>query len=136
MKPLYILAIICLFYLATGCKKDSGMVYPLSLSGKWTLVKDSVAYGAAAIYSQVYNGISGDYFDFRNDGNCYVKEGGHYDTLTYHITSDTTLKIQEFGFGDSSTYSKPTNPYRKAVISSVIIPIPGGYSYRQVTLTR
>ena len=136
MKSLYILAVICLFYLAAGCKKNSEKVYPLSLSGKWILVKDSVEYGAAELYSDVYNGIPGDYFDFRSDGNCYVKEGSHYDTLAYRIVSDTTLKIQAFGFSDSCIYNKPINPYTKAVIKSITVPIPGGYEYRQATLTR
>lgn len=137
MKTSGLIVVILFLGLIMSCsKKKSDTVYPLSLSGKWNLAVDSTATGAAVIDFSEYKGVTGDYFDFRTDGKCYVKEGSHYDTLAYNITTDTTLNIQTFGFSNKAIYTKPKNPYTTVTIISAGPSAPGGYDYREVRLIR
>ncbi|HWD90283.1 MAG TPA: hypothetical protein VG367_19275 [Mucilaginibacter sp.] len=135
IPPLLLLAMLsCVVISCT--KNNSEAVYSLSLSGKWNVVTDTVATGAAIIDYSYYKGVAGDYFDFRGDGKCYVKEGVSYDTLFYNITSDTSLNIESFGFSNKALYTKPTDPYTSVMITSTGPYVPGGYDYRRVRLTR
>ncbi|MGZ3820878.1 MAG: hypothetical protein ACXVJP_05745 [Mucilaginibacter sp.] len=109
---------------------------PLTLAGKWNLVIDSVIIGFGGVEPKVHTGVYGDYFDFRADGRCYLKEGSHYDTLAYSITSDSTLNIEAFGFGNNAFYTKPTNPYTKTTLTSGGPYPPGPVNFRQVRLAR
>lgn len=138
MKKLHllILAMLCCYVIVSCTKKNKETVLPLSLTGKWSIAADTTATGAAIVNFNDYLGLPGDYFDFRNDGKCYVKEGNKYDTLSYTITSDTTLDIESFGFSNKAFYNKPTNPYHTVMITSTGPYVPGGYDYRRVKLTR
>ena len=138
MKPYHLLIVLCLVYMLASCtkKNNNGEVVPLSLAGKWNLVIDSLVSGVGAVDPKTHIGVQGDYFDFRADGKCYVKEGNLYDTLAYHITSDTTLKIDAFGYGNNAFYTKPANPYLKTTLSSGGPYPPGLVNIRQVRLAR
>jgi len=138
MKKLHLLILAMLScYLVVSCtKKNQETVLPVSLMGKWSVAADTTATGGALVDFYDYTGLPEDYFDFRADGKCYVKEGNKYDTLGYSITSDTTLDIESFGFSNKAFYTKPTNPYHTAIITSTGPYVPGGYDYRRVKLTR
>jgi hypothetical protein len=50
---------------------------------KWSIVDDSAFSGVGLNNHPVnYTGQKGDYFDFRADGNLYIKEGSTLDTFT------------------------------------------------------
>lgn len=141
MKTCNLFIAIALFYLMSGCKKGGSSpegitIYPSNLSGKWNVVKDSLSAGTAILQQVTYKGASGDYFDFRNDGKCYVKEGTKYDTMAYTITSDTSLNLIGFYTFSTDFYTKLSSPYINVTITSGTFYGPGFYSYRQVKLTR
>ena len=137
MKTSTLLILASLLAIAVSCKKNSEKPnYSLSLTGKWNLAVDTIATGGAIVNYYGYQGITGDYFDFRSDGKCYIKEGSHLDTLAYSITSDTSLNIESFGFSDKAIYTKPVAPYTSVRIISTGPYVPGGYDYRMVRLTR
>ena len=121
--------------LLAGCKKDNNG-NAVVLAGKWNLVTDYTANHLAQM--NTYTGIPGDYFDFRSNGKCYVKEGSQYDTLSYAITSDTSMAIQPFAYGNSAYYSGHTTPLtaHAATITSAGPYPPGEIDYRQVKLSR
>jgi len=136
MKVKILLVAVFVFALLPGCKKgDSGNVAP-TLIAKWNLVTDYTANHLAQV--NTYTGVPGDYFDFRSNGKCYIKEGSQYDTLLYTITSDTTMAIQPFGFHNAAFYSGQANPLtvHTATITSTGPYPPGEVDYRQVKLSR
>jgi hypothetical protein len=122
--------------LLVACKKDNNKTTMPGLAAKWNLVTDYTANHLAQI--NTYTGVPGDYFDFRSNGKCYVKEGGHYDTLLYAITSDTTITIKPFAFNNAAYYSSQSNPLtlHAAIITSAGPYPPGEVDYRQVKLSR
>jgi hypothetical protein len=71
------------------------------LIGKWTLVNDSTSGTGIGpkftFYTNNYIGTGDDYFDFRADGNVYIKENGSLDTMTYSMASDTTVIFGKSG---------------------------------------
>jgi hypothetical protein len=156
MKTKYSLMIIGLMLCVAACKKDiNGSLSPVtnksdknSLSGlgqaslvaKWNIVTDSTYAGAGISNHPVdYSGQPGDYFDIRTNGYIYTKEGAVLDTLSYTLVSDTTIKIQPFGFGINSvpTTSHITNFTSNSVtIASPSFATPGGIFWRKVTLSR
>ncbi len=135
MKSFNLLMVIAAFCVLTACKKDN-KVEPVTLVAKWALVSDYTANHLAQM--NTYTGVPGDYFDFRTDGKCYVREGSQYDTLSYSITSDTSLNMQSFGYGNSGYYSSKANPLtvHAATITSGGPYVPGEIDYRQVILKR
>jgi hypothetical protein len=38
-----------------------------------------------------YIGTSDDYFDFRADGKCYIRENGTLDTMTFKMPTDNSV---------------------------------------------
>src|SRR5947208_2904362 len=87
----------CLFI---SCEKSAEADHqaPVTILHKWNLVNDSTYYGLGLNNHPVnYLGKPGDYFDFRADGYLYIREGSGLDTLSYSISSDTTLVIAGFG---------------------------------------
>jgi hypothetical protein len=135
MKSCNLLMMIPAFCVLAACKKNNG-VEPATLVAKWTLVSDYTANHLAQ--TNTYTGVPGDYFDFRMDGKCYTKEGSQYDTLSYTITSDSTLNIKPFGYSNAAYYSSQANPLtlHAATITSAGPYVPGEVDYRQVSLKR
>jgi len=69
-----------------------------TILGNWNIETDSTFQGVGLNNHAVnYVGIPGDYFDFRNDGNVYIKESKTFDTLSYKLISDTSIIIKSFG---------------------------------------
>ncbi len=95
-------AFSCLFIIS--CKKNSpadginaGRINA-TITGKWNILSDSTFSGIGMNNRAVnYTGKTGDYFDFRTDGNLYIKESTIFDTLAYSVSSDTTISIVSFG---------------------------------------
>ena len=131
LLPAFIL--ICLI---AGCGDlKSEKAHPATIAVKWNLVKDSLAVGAGVSSPDTYTGVAGDYFDFRQDGNCYIKEGSRLDTLAYSITSDSTLNFPKFSIGTTANYTKLTYPFNKVTITTAYFP-PGPVNFREVRLSR
>ena len=138
MKLTLLAIVLLVLCVLIGCSK-SDMIEPGSLVTKWTLVNDSVSnsIGASAAYTKNYTGAAGDYFDFRNDGKCYTKEGNNYDTLAYQIIGASKINIEGFGFNSADNPST-IDPFtvHSATITSPDLITPGGISYRVVELKR
>ena len=136
MRLKNLLIAVFVFNLLAGCKKDSNKSAAPTLVTKWNLVTDYTANHLAQV--NMYTGVPGDYFDFRSNGKCYIKEGSQYDTLLYAITSDTTITIQHFGYGNAAYYSGKAGPLtlHAATITSSGPYAPGEIDYRQVKLSR
>src|SRR4051812_13895323 len=102
---LLILVIACLGL--SRCKNENVKpvyIKPVAtqlLLGKWSLVKDSTyswfPTTDTLAHIKRYSGTTGDYYDFRNDGKCYIKVAGVYDTLAYQITISNEVILQKFG---------------------------------------
>lgn len=142
MKPHQLLAVLFAFGLLTNCKKDKPVSISPTLIAKWNLVSDYTSNHLAQINN--YIGVGGDYFDFRQDGKCYVKEGSVYDTLSYAIKNDSTITITPFAYSNAASFSSQVNPLtlHTATLTSTGPYPPGGIGgigeidYRQVKLSR
>jgi len=81
-----ILWIFTIFSVGTiaSCKKNDSA----SIVGNWNLVSDSTRFvGVDTVnsYHSYYIGQPSDYYDFNKNGNLYVKEGSHLDTMAYQV---------------------------------------------------
>ena len=124
--------IIFLYSVVISCKKDQDGV----IAGKWSLVNDSVIVGVGPhIGTKNYIGVAGDYFDFRTDGNVYVKEGAKLDTLSYKIIFAKRILISPFGWGGATSDITKLTAHNATIHAPNIIS-PGGYDERFVNLTR
>jgi hypothetical protein len=76
--------------------------------GKWNLVKDTTSSVVQSVSKQtgtfiwyittkLYAGQAEDYFDFRADGFVYIRENGISDTMSYKMTTDTTVVFGKSG---------------------------------------
>jgi len=110
-----------------------------TLPGKWNLLTDSLVSGIGPISTpKYYTGQPGDYFDFRNNGKVYVKEGSTLDTLNYNLGAGNTITIDTFGITfngvlQSSNYTVTANI---ATITTPFAVNPGAYYRRVVHLAR
>ncbi len=136
MKANNLLVAALLFTPLAGCKKDNTRGAAPTIVARWNIVTDYTANHLAQ--RNTYTGVSGDYFDFRPNGKCYIKEGAQYDTLTYAITSDTTMNIRPFGFSNAAWYSSRAVPLtaHAATITSAGPYPPGEVDFRQVKLSK
>jgi len=136
MKPLIITGttILTLFFMVS-CSKNSPNIPAgiATITGIWSVVNDSGFAGVGLNNHAVdYIGRIGDYFDFRTDGNIYVKEGPVSDTLQYTITSANTMQISFF-----SGVSHITNLTNHTLtINTNFFYTPGGTFGRKVQLRR
>jgi hypothetical protein len=124
------LAITLLFAATMGiisCRKE----FSNSIVGKWHIVKDSSFLanslpfynaGPGRIY---YTGLGDDYYDFKPDGNLYIKEGTYSDTLTYNVSSGdqvnliySTYNIVSDSFGNIISQTHPTKSYTIVTLSA------------------
>jgi len=102
MKQIITLTVLllgCTLYMA--CKKDAGP----SIKGKWNIVNDSTRItgtGGELIYHNNYIGAAGDYYDFRDDGKMYMKEGAALDTMQYEVYGNNQVRCTPSpGFADA-----------------------------------
>ena len=134
MKANHLLLLTFVLIVITACNKTGDVKPTPTLLGKWSLVSDSVAYGTTTVYTQSYEGLTGDYFDFRANGKCYIKEGTRYDTLGYSMLNDTTVSIENFNFSLASSIKPFT--LHMATIYPFGKPVAGGIDNRVVNLRR
>ncbi len=132
-----LIAIVAFFL--TSCKKDS-TDSNATILGKWNIVTDSTFEGVGTSNHPVnYNGKTSDYFDFRNDGKLYIKEGLKLDTSSYQLASDTTILIPTFGTtlnGKIETCHITSLTSRHATITAPTLATPGGLFGKKVNLSR
>ncbi len=113
-----------------------------ALVAKWSLVRDSVYNGMGnfpAARTSAYNGVSGDYFDFRADGKCYTKEGNVYDTLAYSITANHLVVLSKFGLNVNGSYEPNIVPVltdHNATIQTQFLATPDGFYLRYIYLRK
>ena len=131
--------IICFL---VNCKKNSfsGNDMNNGILGKWDILNDSAFVGVGVTNHQAsYIGLAGDYFDVRKDGFIYVKESTDLDTLSYSLTSDSTIIIASFGLilNGVPEISQITNlTANSATINAPVVITPGGEFGRKVILKR
>jgi len=142
MKRPYLPLLLFAAVLASSCQKQnvqpkSTMAIqssPPSIVAKWNLVKDSTSsqlFGPPV--TRVYVGMPNDYYDFRVDGKCYIRENGAYDTLAYKMLDDTNVV-----FKDLSSYPSTINSLtsHSARFSFALPQSPGGANSRTVFLSK
>jgi hypothetical protein len=90
-----LITIVCVGFL--NCRKSA---IPC-IVGKWNIVNDSSSLAGNAILQggdSNYIGMASDYYDFRVNGNLYIKEGATLDTAIYTMVSANQVKITFFVF--------------------------------------
>jgi hypothetical protein len=94
MKKLLFVAIASLALFSACKKKDVEKTTAEKVVGVWKIssIVENDFYAGTNHFS-TYNGVSGDYYDFRTDGKVYIKEGTYNDVLPYSIISDVKLKF-------------------------------------------
>jgi hypothetical protein len=94
-----------------SCSKSSDHT-PL-ISGKWGIIDDSTKFvGTDTFPSYHFNyiGQASDYYDFRSDGNMYVREGDVLDTMAYEVLANNQVRCTPSpGFNDTYTTSRVTD---------------------------
>ena len=141
MKTIFVFILLVFFvFVYNSCSKtNSGKSGIYQILGRWNILTDSFPAGGPSMsHFETYTGRDGDYFDFDTDSNLYIKEGNHYTTSAYHITSDSTITIADYFEGNNYpvTYDV-TNLTRHTV--TIAIPwlySPGGILGRIVHLSR
>jgi hypothetical protein len=78
--------------LFTACKKDKEKTTAEKVQAKWTLnvIAANDFYNNTA-HPFNFNGLAGDYIDFRTDNKAYERIGGSLDTVGYSISSDSKI---------------------------------------------
>jgi len=93
-----------------ACSKSSNNTP--GITGKWAIINDSTRFiGTDTIptYHSNYIGQPSDYFDFRTDGNMYVKEAALLDTMPYEVLANNQVRCTPApGFNDTYTTSQIT----------------------------
>ena len=81
----------------TACKKDSTTVSKTTAQkviGKWSISSlAGVTYSEGVGYPYTLPASSANYIDFRTDGKSYSFHMNQYDTLSYRIINDQTIKL-------------------------------------------
>ncbi len=94
-----------------SCSKSSN--HTPGISGKWSIINDSTRFiGRDSFPSYHYNyvGQPSDYYDFRDDGLMYVKEGELLDTMPYEVLSSGQVRCTPApGFNSTYTTSQVTD---------------------------
>ncbi len=80
--------ILAFTFAIASCANDN--IAPLTILGKWVVVKDSLNFGGDGLN---YMKSSADYYDFQLNGNLVVKEGGVIDNATYSISPENSINI-------------------------------------------
>jgi hypothetical protein len=120
-----------------ACNKPA--ITSSTLTGKWTLLSDSLSSGIGPSINQVYyTGQPDDYFDFRTDNKLYIKKGSAFDTLAYTITSGSTINIDTFGiiFNGVPEATNYTVSSTSAQLYTPFLVNPGAYYKRVIHLSK
>jgi len=129
---LFVLCVMISFVALPSCRKDASV----SITGKWNVVSDSIISGIGiAINRQNYAGLIDDYFDFRADGNVYIKEGTRLDTLNYMVYPHNKITIVSFGWSGTMSDITKLTPH----FATIHVPNnnnPGAYYERTLNLAR
>ena len=94
MKYIIAIALISTISISLiSCKKSDASL----IVAKWQIVNDSSSLSGAGISAFTnghnYIGTPADYYDFRNDGTVYVKEGSNLDTMGYKVMGDSVINF-------------------------------------------
>jgi len=119
----------------------------VTLEGQWKLVRDSVGFSggeSAGTTTNVYEGTSGDYFEFTNDGKLYIKENGVVDTANYTIDTDKSITVNYLvyngapvsSYGSVITNFHQVNLTGTSVTLTSLIASTGGIQSRTIDLKR
>ncbi|MEI9959207.1 MAG: hypothetical protein WDM90_23495 [Ferruginibacter sp.] len=139
---LFLTILFCLI-IYSSCKKsdvsggDSGTVTTDTsklILGKWQVIKDSIvthnfAFSDGTIpIPGVYIGNSNDYYNFQDNGNVILSEGGGTFNSAYQINADKTLLITGFAWGNMYilTINNTSLIFEKSMVS-----MNGGTYYRR-----
>lgn len=115
MKQIYFLLTVLFFVIMVfeSCKKDSATLdnntlliansnkdtisSSASIVGIWKILKDSFFVVDAPAFFKThdssYIGVATDYYNFRQDGSLYIKEGNVSDTLAYEILPNNQVNF-------------------------------------------
>ncbi len=95
-----IIAIICFLSIVTvfvSCSKSD--TTNNSIIGNWQIINDSSSTTNSLNgfngHSN-YIGVSGDFYNFKSDGNLYIKEANSLDTGKYSMVADNETQISMF----------------------------------------
>ncbi|HUZ58608.1 MAG TPA: hypothetical protein VMU83_07490 [Hanamia sp.] len=134
LNSFIVIAVLLIF--VPSCKKNATNT-PESIIGKWNIQKDSTSTGVGSgNHLVIYNGKSGDYFNFSTDGHLYTSENSILDTLNYTISSDSIM-IPDFGYvGGVGKGLIPFLSTHSLIITSGYFLTPGGAFGRTVYLYR
>jgi hypothetical protein len=146
MKTKYSFLIVTgLMFCLYACKKHCDTAFMTNtrtslIIGKWNIVRDTVYAGVnTGADPAIYIGQPGDYFDFSEDGNVYIREGAGLDTLSYKLLPNNQIDIESFismGHGQLVACQTPVLTAHYASIVSPLIPLPAGPQQRKVSLSR
>ncbi len=143
MRYLVTFALITAGCFFASCKKETlnNIDIKPGMTGKWNVITDSTFSGVGLNNHPVnITGQAGDYFDFRTDGNLYIKEDITLETLSYTLTSDTTIVIDSFGGitlnGVPGTCFITDLMAHTVTITAPFLATPGGVFGRKVQLNR
>jgi len=101
-----------------------------SIVGKWNIVKDSsYVSGAPPFFNAgtggAYMGVAGDYYDFKQNGTLYIKEGSYADTVIFSVSFNNQLTLTSNSYnyvadslGNIIGRTHPTKSYSISSISA------------------
>ena len=144
MKKVNVVMILGIVAVMAGCSKskekgNADFLF-ISVVGKWDLVADSTLAGVGVYASYTIRiGTTDDYWDFRDDGKVYIKEGTRKDTAGYTRYGADEIAIDRFGwiFNSQQTHSTIRElTAHSLVIHSADVIAPGGVNVRTVYLKR
>jgi hypothetical protein len=144
--------VTCLYMLTAflgSCHKSNGVVSfqpsdtakTITIFTKWNLIKDSSleVFGPGPANYRIYNGGAADYWDFRGDGDLYVREGVADGPFPYLALPADTLSFPMSGLiaGElNGKYLVIGLTVHQATLRYTAIPNPGSFYQRVIYLQR
>ncbi len=135
MKKILPAILICFVMLLNACTKSGSE----TITGKWSVVSDSMITRGASVSYNVYRGIRGDYFNFESNGLLCTKESSTYDTISYKLTIANTMSLVKSGVSintipEIGTYIITDNKVR--IVVTPTLTNPGSSYQRTINLRR
>lgn len=127
-----IITFAIILFTIPSCKKDKEP----GILGKWNILSDSTSLRGNGDMPSSYTNYIGkpsDYYDFRTDGNLYVKEGEALDTMAYQVQGNNVGCTPSPGFTDSYNTTLLTDSSATLTVSGFTIQ---GQLYKIVKLKR
>jgi hypothetical protein len=124
MKQLTLLMTITFSLILFSCKKDSTTSTPSLILGHWNVSSDSAmtffsGQPNSPVWSDIYGGVSGDYFIVNSNGTINEKEGSTTNTISYQLIDSNTMVFPNAigaGISDTGKITILTSNYAKLVI--------------------